>query len=462
MANYSNPSNINTPQAQKNSSAIKLTDEPIDPKLEKRVQEKLISARVNLLFNQPFFGNLSTRMKLMPADSWLHTAAVDSVYFYYNHSFIDMLDPEELRFLFGHEVLHLVYSHLERRESRNAMVVDSGGGLHSLHNIAADYVVNLELVKARMGKLITTVPVLYDLKYEGWNSEAIYDYLYDEAKKNGQNKSVSGLPGSGSGLKGLEGEAGKMLDEHLDPNRGEGKSDSNGDGKGNGGPVSMTEEERKAVRDNLREAIISAAQASGAGNLPAGVQRILNEIQSPKMDWRTLLRTQLESTVLSDFSYMRPSRTAWHLDAILPGMITDQLLKIAIAIDMSGSISVEQARDFISETVGIMDQFPNYEILVMTYDTQVYNPEIFSSDNQKDISEYPIQGGGGTDFQCIYDYLINNVDEVPMRLVNFTDGYPNGSWGDENFCQTLFILHGTKTIEPPFGQFAYYDEEASK
>jgi predicted metal-dependent peptidase len=457
MANYyNNPGNINTPQAVKNAESITLTDKPIDSGLAKRVHDKLVNARVNLLFNHPFFGNLSTRLKLKPADDWLHTAAVDGVYFYYNHQFIDMLAPEELRFLFGHEVLHLVYSHLERQEGRNAMVVDEQGGLHSLHNIAADYVVNLELAKNNMGKIITTVPILYDQKYDNWASEAIYDHLYEQAKKNSQNKGMSGLPGSGTGLRGLEGEAGKLLDEHLTPDK---QGDGQGNKDGKGGPVPMSAEDRQAMRDNLRDAIMSAAQSAGAGTLPAGVERLLNQLESPKMDWRTLLRTQLESTVLSDFSYLRPSRTAWHLDAILPGMVVDQLLKIAVAIDMSGSISTEQARDFISEVVGIMDQFPNYEILVMTYDTEVYNPEVFSSDNQKDISEYKIKGGGGTDFECIYTYLKDNVEEPPMRLVNFTDGYPCGSWGDENYCQTLFILHGTETIQPPFGNFAYYKDE---
>jgi hypothetical protein len=46
----------------------------------------------------------------------------------------------------------------------------------------------------------------------------------------------------------------------------------------------------------------------------------------------------------------------------------------------------------------------------------------------------------------------------PKRLVMFTDGYPFGSWGDENYTDTVFILHGTTTIVPPWGQYAYYEE----
>jgi hypothetical protein len=31
-------------------------------------------------------------------------------------------------------------------------------------------------------------------------------------------------------------------------------------------------------------------------------------------------------------------------------------------------------------------------------------------------------------------------------------------WGDAEYCDTTWILHGTTTIVPPWGQFAYYDE----
>jgi hypothetical protein len=38
----------------------------------------------------------------------------------------------------------------------------------------------------------------------------------------------------------------------------------------------------------------------------------------------------------------------------------------------------------------------------------------------------------------------------------FTDGYPYSSWGDPDYCDTVFIIHGPDTIKPPFGNYAYY------
>jgi hypothetical protein len=51
---------------------------------------------------------------------------------------------------------------------------------------------------------------------------------------------------------------------------------------------------------------------------------------------------------------------------------------------------------------------------------------------------------------------MKNEDIVPKRFIMFTDGYPCGSWGDEDYCESLFIIHGNENIVAPFGQTAYY------
>jgi predicted metal-dependent peptidase len=107
-----------------------------------------------------------------------------------------------------------------------------------------------------------------------------------------------------------------------------------------------------------------------------------------------------------------------------------------------------------------MEQFNSYRIHVFTFDTEVYNPQQFDSENLEDITNYDPMGGGGTDFTAIFNYLKEEEIE-PKRLVVFTDGYPFGSWGDENYTDTVWILHGTTTIVPPWGQYAYYEEKAN-
>ena len=96
---------------------------PMDPKLDREVREILVTARVGMLLRASFFGNLATRLKLVNADEWCATAATDGRNFYYNCKFIKMLKPKEVEFLFGHEVLHCVYDHFDRRQDRDPHVV---------------------------------------------------------------------------------------------------------------------------------------------------------------------------------------------------------------------------------------------------------------------------------------------------------------------------------------------------
>jgi predicted metal-dependent peptidase len=421
-------------QNKKESDKFKDLCGPTDPKLDREIREKLITARVGLLLRASFFGNLATRLKLVNADEWCPTAATDGRHFYYNSRFVDMLKPKEIEFLFGHEVLHCVYDHFGRRGDRDPQ----------LFNIANDYCVNADLKKHRVGEFITTVPCLYDPKYQDMSSEEIYDILYENAEKIDIGSLID-----------------KMLDEHLDgEGGGEGGDGDEKDGKGKGRPK-LSAEERQQIKDEIKEAVLAAAAASdGAGNLPAGVKRLIEDMTAPKMNWRELLRMQLESTIKSDYTWMRSSRKGWHMDAVMPGMKLDPMIDIAISIDASGSMLDKMLKDFLAEVAGIMEQFPNYRIHVLSFDTQVYNPQQFDSENLDDITGYEIQGGGGTDFDCVFQYFKENEIE-PKRHIMFTDGYPCGSWGDEQYCDTVFIMHGTTSIVPPFGQYAYYEEEKS-
>jgi predicted metal-dependent peptidase len=403
-----------------------------DPRVDREVREMLVTARVGMLLRASFFGNLATRLKLVNADDWCPTAATDGRNFYYNSRFIKMLKPKEIEFLFGHEVLHCVYDHMGRRGDRDP----------KLWNIANDYCVNADLKKHRVGEFITSVPCLYEKNYEGKSSEEIYDLLYENAEKMDINDLID-----------------RMLDEHMDGNEGVGGTGKDGDQEKEGkGRPKLTAEERAQIRDELKEAMLSAAQTCDAGNLPAGVKRLIQSLTEPKMNWRELLRMQLESTIKSDYSWMRTSRKGWEMDAVMPGMKTTDAIDIAVAIDMSGSISDKQGKDFLSEVKGIMESFDSYKVHVFCFDTDTYNPQQYDSDTLETIDDYDLQGGGGTDFDAIFNYL--KAEEVePKKLVVFTDGYPFGSWGDENYCDTVWIIHGNKNPDPPFGVWAEYGDD---
>lgn len=393
-----------------------------------RIVEKLTTARVGLLLRHPFFGNMATRMQIVDASDWCDTLATDGRNFYYNANFVFDLSAKEIEFGFGHEVLHNVFDHIGRAGHRDKR----------LANIAADYAVNQILKDEKIGEVPKKIKIFQDDKYRNWSFEQIYEELEKTAIKIDLDQ------------------LGQLLDEHLDDDGDEG-SGGGGDeeGKQGNGRPKLTEAEKKAIRDEIKEAMVSAMQSAGAGKTPAGVARLIQEFTEPKMDWRQMLRMNIQSILKSNFSFSRPNRKSQHCGAVLPGMMNEETIDVSVAIDMSGSISDRQAMDFLSEVKGIMDEYVDFKLDLWCFDTQVYNYAKFSGDNADEIMHYKVKGGGGTDFDANFDFMKDQGIE-PKRFIMFTDGYPCGSWGDENYCETLFIIHGNDTIVSPFGQTAYY------
>ena len=277
-----------------------------DPAVDSvKVKERLTTARIALLIRQPFFGNLATRLKIIDATDWCATAATDGKNFYYNENFVNSLNQKQTEFLFGHEILHCVYDHFTRRDDRDAQI----------YNIAADYCVNGDLIRHNIGEVITQVKPFHDAKYYGWASEEVYDDIF---KKYDQEQ--------------LE-QLGRLLDEHIDWEKGKGQGPAGKTKKsksGKGKQPSYSKEELKKIRDEMKEAMVSAAQAAGVGNVPKGVARLIKDLTEPKMNWRELLNQQIQSVIKSNYTFMRPSRKAWHTGAVLPGMDFDQTMTLLL------------------------------------------------------------------------------------------------------------------------------------
>ena len=414
-----------------------------NPQVDAAARDKLITARIGLLLKAPFFGNLATRMQLINADEWCSTAATDGRKFYYNSEFVNRMPLKQVEFLVGHEVLHVVYDHMGRRVDRDP----------KLSNIAADYCVNGDLMDQRVGEKI---PVgLYSDKYKGWSMEEIYDDLMQNANKIDINQ-LSDM----------------LIDEHLD---GEGDDDGDGDGedgvvanpgnksgssdkKGKGRPK-LSEEEKKAIRDEIKDAVLQAAQAAGAGNLPGNVRRMIKDLTEPQISWKELLEQQIQSTIKNDYTFARPGRKSWHMDAILPATKPGETIDIFIGIDTSGSIGPEELKIFFSEIKGIMDSYTEYKIRVVGWDTEIGGIGEFTSENMAEITDFDPKGGGGTDPHCVWEYLIENGIE-PKKLIMFTD-YCFFGWRPEeveNYCDTVWIIKGNPGAEPEFGIWAHYED----
>lgn len=426
------------------------------------VVQAIIAARVSLLFNQPFFGMLATRLQIVDASKWCPTAAVDGRHLFYNREFIKGLSQDELLFLVCHEVLHCAYDHLGRR----------GGKDPQTWNVANDYIVNATLTAEKIGAM--PKGGLLDPKYtDQMTSEEVYRLLMDEQEAGGK------------GAKGLE-----TLDQHLelgdDAKDGKGKpSNSESDGTDlptdggrdpNGDPDPGREtgvdysnvppvysaDEMNALRNEVKAALINAIQ-SNTGNAPAGVRRLVEEFVNPTIDWRELLTQTIQATFKDDYDFCRPSKRSWGIGGsvrcLMPGQRPGATVDICISLDTSGSISNSIFTSFLSEVKGIVEQYEDYRLHVWCIDAAIYNPMVFTPQNVEDLDEYQPAGGGGNDFPLNWSYMRDNEIE-PELFVVFSDGYPCGSWGDPDYCDTIFVIRNEwdKKIEAPFGLTVYMED----
>jgi len=408
------------------------------------VETKIKQSKIKLLFNQPFFGTLLMNLPMVDATDagWCPTAAVDGRYIYYNRNFLEKLSVDEVQFVLCHEILHVAFDHLGRRSHRDP----------SWWNMANDYVINAALIKDKIGKMPTErVTVqdtdasgkkttsqrvgLYDAKYEGWTSEAVYDDL----EKRKVKKELT-------------------LDVHLELGK---------DGKSAGGQNTtkdgiqipgLSEEELKNLRDEIKSKILQAANAA-AGKMPSSLQRLIDDLVESRVNWRDLLQQSIQSCLVDDFTFMRPNRKHMYGGIFMPTLKKDETIDIQIAIDMSGSISDAMAKDFLSEVWGMMQMYNDFKVGIVCFDTQVYNYKEFTKDNEDELLTYECKGGGGTDFDAVWNFWKSQEIE-PKLAVWFTDGFPNSaSWGPENYCDTLWVItEGYKTrVRPPWGRWAYFE-----
>ena len=416
-------------------------------KSDAEVLDYLIRARVKLLISAPFFGTIATRLKFIDASKWCPTAATDGKNFYYNKDFVAALQAKnegQVEFLVGHESLHCVYDHMDKTQLGKRDV--------RLANVAQDYVINGDLVEANIGTLIDLVQICHDYKYRNMHWLEVYDELFRQAEEEGR---VINL---------------ESLDVHLDMDDGEGEAaDGNTPAPGEAGndgkeaPIQYTDEEKEQIKNEMQSAVLQSAKVAGsAGNLPSGVKRLVDSYLNPQLDWKELLAMQIQSVIKSDYTMLNPSRKGMDAGMYLPGMDYVNTIDIALALDMSGSILDEMAREMLSEVKGIMEQYNGFRIHLFCFDTEVHNPQVFTEHNMDEFMDYELGGGGGTEFDVCWEYM-KEEGIVPQKFVMFTDGYPWNSWGDESYCDTLFIVHGSgyggRTPEAPFGITVPYKQE---
>tara|TARA_S200002703_G_scaffold118832_1_gene104524 strand:+ start:411 stop:1538 length:1128 start_codon:yes stop_codon:yes gene_type:complete len=369
------------------------------------VTKRISKAKTALILEHPFIGSVALNMP-MSIDNSVPTAATNGKRVLFNEEFCNGLSDEELKFLVAHECMHPMLEHNFRRGERDAYK----------WNQAADYVINKLLTDEGIGKM-PEQGLLDDTIYKngGGTSDGIFNLLPD-TPEDGQGNGGQGQP-----------------------------LDSCEDGQGSPAEVSQQQAEWKVK-------VAQAAQsAKMMGKMSAGLERLVDEILKPKVDWRDVLQRFVVKCRSDQRSWARPNRRFLSQGLYLPSVSGESLGEIAFAVDCSGSIGQDEINQFASEITTVwQDQRPT-KVHVIYFDSEVSHYDEFGQDDEPVVKPH---GGGGTAFSPVFKYMTEHGIE-PVACIFLTDLCCD-DFGDAPDYPVLWV--STHDDKAPFGEVVMMED----
>tara|TARA_R110000868_G_scaffold23245_1_gene94042 strand:+ start:364 stop:1572 length:1209 start_codon:yes stop_codon:yes gene_type:complete len=343
------------------------------------------------------------------------TACTDGRNTFYGREFCDKQTKQTLRGLILHENLHKAFRHMSTWQPlwKEWPV---------LANMACDYVINLIIHDSDPmgGEVKLPAEGLLDEKFRGLDAGEVFRRLKQEAKDNG---SIN--------VKTVGNQIGK--DVPVTESAGPGAMDAHDWENANDMTQGEKDKLAKEVDQALRQGAILAGKMSG--NVP----REIAELTESKVNWREALREFITSFCADkdESTWRRPSRRWIGQEVYMPSVIGESVGRIVVSIDMSGSIGPLEIGQFLGEVRSICEHVKPEGIDLLYWDTRVCQHEKYEQDQLDSLlSSTKPRGGGGTDPQCIVDYIKDHKLKPECAII-LTDGYV-GSWGEGWACPTLW------------------------
>ena len=180
-------------------------------------------------------------------------------------------------------------------------------------------------------------------------------------------------------------------------------------------------EEDNAAREKWKKVITEAAtKAKMAGKASGWMERYVDGLLNPQLDYRTILHRFITKDLPVDYSMRRPGRRYYTTGVYYPSIIRENL-EIVIAIDTSGSISDKEYKTFLSEVVGICTSYEQIKARILWWSTEVTDNVEVTKANAKSLVDYKFGSTGGTEMSCVKDYC--DKEKINSRVFIFlTDG----------------------------------------
>lgn len=421
--------------------------------------KRLLLSRMRILCYNGFYGLLLMHM-IYSIDENCETAATDGHRIFFGPDFLDELSDSELDFIMMHEILHVVLQHCLRQGDRD----------NERFNIACDIVVNSNiLLSEKMNlKAITlkkygeSVHLAPDGKegYE-YTAEQVYEMLppLPQNRKPKLKSAITGILGKsgsddenyGDARGSALGRAKKEQTEHI-------KTAAVWDDHTRWG----MDEDDEILRDvwvkrfeDACEAISIRDPSNQRGLFPLFAERLFKELKKPQTDWRMVLNDFVQQEIV-DYSFTPPDRRFDESPFFLPDFNDkDDLVEdILFMIDTSGSMSDGMITAAYSEVKGAIDQFDGkLKGWLGFFDAAIVAPKPFTNEDEFKIIKPA--GGGGTDFQIIFEYVQKHMQgKLPACIIILTDGYaPFPREKLAGGIPVLWLLNN-KNVAPPWGKVA--------
>lgn len=343
--------------------------------------------KMDMMKHLPFYGDILMKAVLIE-DPHTPTAATDGRTIRYNLDFFSHLSEGERNYVFLHEVMHILLFHWKRKGDRDPL----------LWNIACDYVANAYL--DRMKWEMKGHGIVFQRPANGCFIQGYYDgksveQFYNELAEQNQNRKTL-----------IYYNKNQITHKPEDLRK--------------AGALSQSEEvetERK-IREVVKETIKRRGNAQSTL-----IPDVLFEMaRTKRLPWHKLLYEFLQEREDEESSYLTPERKYIHMDLIIPGLskCEDELGEIWAFVDSSGSISSSELGQFTAQLYRIASEF-HCTFNVAYWDTEVTDVYL-KVKKRSDILELRPHHSGGTDINCIYDYLKSNKINPEIMLI-LTDGY---------------------------------------
>jgi len=342
-----------------------------------------------LLVEHPYFGTLSSGLEIVVNDN-IESFTLHGNRFEYREDFFNTLSDDQVAFSLSNAALHTVLSHPSRIGNRSPW----------LWYTACEHAINNMLID---NDFTPPSKITYDPRFRGQYAEEIYEELLDTITREDLNDKDSDA---------------RRNDESLDQK--------------------LQSAQIEQLAQNALE------KAEDMGSLPEGLERLIPMVSKGVINWRSELRDAIGGYYVSDYAMMPPSKKLLYAGIYLPSA-TSRHLELAIAIDSSGSVDEVLLAQFVAEIESITEIFGSYSIELLVCDDRVRSHQRFM--NGESI-EYTLEGGGGTDFVPVFEFIERQMTP-PKMLLYFTDLDGKFPMSEPNY-ETVWIVPHSEEV--PFGR----------